>query len=139
MPTQGKKITSTARERRKLRIRKKVSGTSEKPRLSIFRSSKHTYAQVIADDGHRTIASASTLDKEVQATIAKLASGEDRSQNDSKRSSKSVLAARAVGIVLAERTKSAQVAQVVFDRNGFLFAGRVRALADGAREGGLNF
>lgn len=139
MATQGKKIINTSRERRKLRIRKKVSGTSEKPRLSIFRSSKHTYAQVIADDGHRTIASASTLDKEVQATLAKLVSGKDADQNESKSSSKSVLAARAVGIVLAERTKAAKVAQVVFDRNGFLFAGRVRALADGAREGGLNF
>jgi large subunit ribosomal protein L18 len=135
MATQGKKIASTARERRKLRIRKKVVGTAEKPRLSIFRSSKHTYAQVIADEGHRTIASASTLDREVQAALAKLTSGQD----EAKGSSKSVLAARAVGIVLAERTKAAKVAQVVFDRNGFLFAGRVKALADGAREGGLNF
>jgi large subunit ribosomal protein L18 len=135
MATQGKKIASTSRERRKLRIRKKVVGSAEKPRLSIFRSSKHTYAQVIADDGHRTIASASTLDKDVQAALAQLTSGED----EAKGSSKSVLAARAVGIVLAERTKAAKVAQVVFDRNGFLFAGRVKALADGAREGGLNF
>jgi large subunit ribosomal protein L18 len=140
MSTQGKKVASTSRERRKLRIRKKVVGTAEKPRLSIFRSSKHTYAQVIADDGHRTIASASTLDKEVQAALAKLASGQDEApKGSSKGSSKSVLAARAVGIVLAERTKAAKVAQVVFDRNGFLFAGRVKALADGAREGGLNF
>jgi large subunit ribosomal protein L18 len=139
MATQGKKVVSTSRERRKLRIRKKVVGTAEKPRLSIFRSSKHTYAQVIADDGSRTIASASTMDKEVQAAIAKLASGQDKAQAEAKSSSKSVLAARAVGIVLAERTKAAKVAQVVFDRNGFLFAGRVKALADGAREGGLNF
>jgi large subunit ribosomal protein L18 len=75
----------------------------------------------------------------VQAAIAKLASGQDKAQAEAKSSSKSVLAARAVGIVLAERTKAAKVAQVVFDRNGFLFAGRVKALADGAREGGLNF
>jgi large subunit ribosomal protein L18 len=135
MATQGKKVATTSRERRKLRIRKKVVGTVEKPRMSIFRSSKHTYAQVIADDGHRTIASASTLDKDVKAALAKLASG----QEEAKGSSKSVLAARAVGLVLAERTKAAKVAQVVFDRNGFLFAGRVKALADGAREGGLNF
>lgn len=135
MATHGKKIANTSREKRKLRIRKKVVGTVEKPRLSIFRSSKHTYAQVIADDGHRTIASASTLDKEVQAAVAKLAKG----QESSKESSKSVLAARAVGMVLAERAKAASVGQVVFDRNGFLFAGRVKALADGAREGGLNF
>jgi large subunit ribosomal protein L18 len=135
MATHGKKIANTSRQRRKLRIRKKVAGTVEKPRLSIFRSSKHTYAQVIADDGHRTIASASTLDKEVQAAVAKLAKG----QESSKESTKSVLAARAVGMVLAERAKAASVGQVVFDRNGFLFAGRVKALADGAREGGLNF
>jgi len=135
MATHGKKIAKTSREKRKLRIRKTVVGTVEKPRLSIFRSSKHTYAQVIADDGHRTIASASTLDKEVQAAVAKLAKG----QESSKESSKSVLAARAVGMVLAERAKAASVGQVVFDRNGFLFAGRVKALADGAREGGLNF
>ena len=135
MATHGKKIANTSRQRRKLRIRKKVAGTVEKPRLSIFRSSKHTYAQVIADDGHRTIASASTLDKEVQAAVAKLAKG----QESSKESTKSVLAARAVGMVLAERAKAALVGQVVFDRNGFLFAGRVKALADGAREGGLNF
>lgn len=135
MATQGKKIANTSRDKRKLRIRKKVVGTEEKPRLSIFRSSKHTYAQVIVDDGHRTVASASTLDKEVKAALDKLVKG----QEEAKGSSKSVLAARAVGMVLAERSKAAKVAQVVFDRNGFLYAGRVKALADGAREGGLNF
>jgi large subunit ribosomal protein L18 len=135
MATQGKKIANTSRDKRKLRIRKKVVGTEEKPRLSIFRSSKHTYAQVIVDDGHRTVASASTLDKEVKAALDKLVRG----QEQAKGSSKSVLAARAVGMVLAERSKAAKVAQVVFDRNGFLYAGRVKALADGAREGGLNF
>jgi large subunit ribosomal protein L18 len=135
MATQGKKIADTSRQKRKLRIRKKVVGTVEKPRLSIFRSSKHTYAQVIVDDGQRTVASASTLDKEVKAALEKLVKGQD----DAKGSSKSVLAARAVGMVLAERSKAAKVAQVVFDRNGFLYSGRVKALADGAREGGLNF
>ncbi|MFN4894170.1 MAG: 50S ribosomal protein L18 [Pseudomonadota bacterium] len=135
MATQGKKVASTSREKRKLRIRKQVVGTVEKPRLSIFRSSKHTYAQLIVDEGHRTIASASTLDKEVQAAVQKLASAAE----EAKGSTKSVLAARAVGLVLAERSKAAKVGQVVFDRNGFLYAGRVKALADGAREGGLNF
>jgi large subunit ribosomal protein L18 len=135
MATQGKRITNGARERTKVRIRKKVVGTAERPRLSIFRSSKHTYAQVIVDDGHRTIASASTLDKDVQSALAKLLKGQD----GVKGSTKSVSAAKAVGMVLAERTKAAQVSQVVFDRNGFLYAGRVKALADGAREGGLNF
>jgi large subunit ribosomal protein L18 len=103
--------------------------------LSIFRSSKHTYAQVIADDGHKTLASASTLDKDVQAEIAKLGKGEGVKTG----STKSMLAARAVGIVLANRSKAAKVEKVVFDRNGFLYTGRVKALADAARETGLVF
>ena len=135
MATQGKKLAKTAREKRKLRIRQKVSGTTDKPRLSIFRSSKHTYAQLIADESHKTIASASTLDKEVQAAIEKLV----KEEKSEKSSTKSVIAARAVGLVLAERSKAAKVGSIVFDRNGFLFTGRVKALADGAREGGLQF
>ncbi len=135
MATQGKKVAATSREKRKLRIRKKVVGTVERPRLSIFRSSKHTYAQVIADDGHKTLASASTLDKDVQAEIAKLGKGEGVKAG----STKSMLAARAVGIVLANRSKAAKVEKVVFDRNGFLYTGRVKALADAARETGLVF
>jgi large subunit ribosomal protein L18 len=135
MATQGKKLAKTARERKKLRIRKKITGTVERPRLSIFRSSKHMYAQLIVDEGHKTLVAASTLDKEVQAAISKLASEE----KGDKQSTKSVLAARAVGRVLAERSKAAKVGTAVFDRNGFLFTGRVKALADGAREGGLVF
>jgi len=135
MATHSKKAASTGRERKKLKIRRKVQGTVERPRLSIFRSSKHTYAQVIADDSRATVASASTLDKDVQAEIAKLA----KDAKDSKSSLKSVLAARAVGLVLAGRTKEKKVSKVVFDRNGFLYSGRVKALADGAREGGLEF
>ncbi|MFO0417509.1 MAG: 50S ribosomal protein L18 [Pseudomonadota bacterium] len=134
MATQGKKLAKTARQKRKLRIRAKIAGSADKPRLSIFRSSKHTYAQVISDEGSNTLASASTLDKEVQAIVAKLTK-----EAGDKSSTKSVSAARAVGMVLAERAKAAKVSQVVFDRNGFLYAGRVKALADGAREGGLNF
>jgi large subunit ribosomal protein L18 len=91
MATQGKKLVRTPRERRKLRIRKNVTGTVEKPRLSIFRSSKHMYAQLIIDGDHKTVVAASTLDKEVQAAIAKLASKEE----GDKKSTKSVLAARA--------------------------------------------
>lgn len=135
MATQGKKIAKTSRQKRKLRIRHKLEGTSDRPRLSIFRSSKHMYAQIISDSEKKTLVSASTLDKEVVAAIAKLA----EKAKDAKSSSKSVCAARAVGLVLAERSKAAKVAQVVFDRNGFLYAGRVKAVADGAREGGLNF
>jgi large subunit ribosomal protein L18 len=135
MATQSKKVTSGARERSKLRTRKKVQGSAERPRLSIFRSSKHTYAQVISDEGHSTLASASTLDKEVQAQIVNLT----KEVKDAKNSTKSSLAARAVGLVLAQRSKAAKVEKVVFDRNGFLYTGRVKALADGAREGGLEF
>ena len=135
MATQGKKLAKTARQKRKMRIRQTVTGTAEKPRLSIFRSSKHIYAQVISDVDKNTLVSASTLDKEVQDAIAKLV----KESKDTKSSTKSVCAARAVGLVLAERSKAAKVAQVVFDRNGFLYSGRVKALADGAREGGLNF
>ena len=135
MATQGKKVAATARDKRKLKIRKRVTGCVERPRLSIFRSAKHTYAQIIADDNQKTLASASTLDKDVQAEIAKLAKQADGGRS----SSKSVLAARAVGVVLASRSKAAKVSSVVFDRNGLLYTGRVKALADGAREGGLQF
>lgn len=135
MATQGKKVAGTSREKRKLKIRKRVVGSVERPRLSVFRSSKHTYAQLIADDSHKTIVSASTLDKDVQAEIAKLTKQAEGSSS----SSKSVIAARAVGIVLATRSKTAKVSKVVFDRNGFLYTGRVKALADAARETGLDF
>jgi large subunit ribosomal protein L18 len=135
MATQGKKIAATSRAKRKLKIRKKITGSEERPRLSIFRSAKHTYAQLIADESHKTVASASTLDKEVQAEIAKLAKQAEGGAS----STKSVIAARAVGIVLANRSKAAKVSRVVFDRNGFLYTGRVKALADAARETGLDF
>jgi large subunit ribosomal protein L18 len=135
MATQRKKIASGPRERAKFRIRRKVNGSVARPRLSIFRSSKHTYAQVIVDDSQKTLASASTLDKEVQATIERLVKSSEA--EGGKSSSKSVLAARAVGLVLAARSKEASVSQVVFDRNGFLYTGRVKALADGVREGGV--
>jgi large subunit ribosomal protein L18 len=135
MATQGKKVASTKRAKTKLKIRKKISGTGERPRLSIFRSSKHTYAQLILDDSGKTVASASTLDKEVVSALAKL----PKEETNGKSSSKSVAAARAVGLVLAERAKAAKVSTAVFDRNGFIYSGRVKALADGAREGGLVF
>ena len=134
MATQAKKVAKNAREKRKLRIRQKVSGTETRPRLSIFRSCKHTYAQLVSDTGHKTIASASTLDKDVKERLVQLASKEEGSKD----SQKSVLAALAVGLILAERAKGASVSEVVFDRNGFLYTGRVKALADGAREGGLS-
>jgi large subunit ribosomal protein L18 len=109
------------RARRKRRIRKKVSGSSDRPRLSVFRSTTHIYAQVINDDTQATLAAASTVQKAVGAE------GNKTEQ------------AKAVGRALAKACLAAGVTKVVFDRNGFNYHGRVKALADAAREAGLNF
>lgn len=108
-----------ARRRRHRRVRKKVRGSAARPRLAVFRSTKHTYAQLIDDDAGRTLASASTVDKELTTT------------------SKGVDAAKAVGALLGDRAKAAGVTTAVFDRGGFRYHGRVAAVADGAREAGL--
>jgi large subunit ribosomal protein L18 len=113
-----------ARLKRHLRIRKKISGTAERPRLSVFRSSKHIYAQLIDDEKGITLAFASTLDKELRGKIT---------------NGGTVEAARQVGELIAKRAKEKGVAKVVFDRGGYLYHGRVQALADAAREGGLEF
>ena len=102
----------------KYRIRKNVTGTAERPRLSVFRSNKQIYAQVINDVNGTTLASASSLGLEKMPKIEQ---------------------AQKVGALLAEKAKAAGVDAVVFDRNGYLYHGRVKALADAAREGGLNF
>lgn len=137
MAIQGKKGQKVSpRVRSKIKIRKGLSGTNERPRISVFKSSLHTYAQVISDVTARTIVSASTREKEVIDELAKL----DTQESDrSAKSTKSVLAARAVGVVLARRSKEQKIERVVFDRNGFVFHGRIKAVADGAREGGLDF
>lgn len=109
------------RERRKLRIRKKISGTAERPRLSVFRSAKHIYAQVIDDTSGTTLAHASTLSKGAPA---------DGTKSDD---------AKAVGKLIADLCKKQNVTKVVFDRNGYLYHGRIVALAEGAREAGLDF
>jgi large subunit ribosomal protein L18 len=113
---------STKKEQRRLkikfRIRKNVSGTAERPRLSVFRSNKQIYAQVINDLTGKTLASASSLGLEKLPKIEQ---------------------AKKVGALVAEKAKAAGVEKVVFDRNGYLYHGRVQALADAAREGGLNF
>lgn len=114
----------TARKRRQKYVRLKLSGTAERPRLNVFRSHQHIYAQVIDDSTGHTLASASTVDKEVVAMIA------GKKKKDQ---------AAIVGKVVAERAKNAGLSQVVFDRGGYLYHGRVKALADGAREGGLEF
>ncbi|SNC62736.1 LSU ribosomal protein L18P [Kytococcus aerolatus] len=109
-----------SRERRHARLRKKVTGTSERPRLAVHRSSRHMFVQVIDDTVGRTLASASTMEPELRASEA------DKSAK-----------ARKVGELVAERAKAAGVEVVVFDRGGNRYAGRVAAVADGAREGGL--
>jgi len=107
-----------------MRVRGKVVGTEKRPRLSIFRSAVHIYAQAIADDSKRTLAEASTLSKELAGSLAGM---------------KRVDEARAVGRLLAKRLQAAGIENVVFDRGRFLYHGRVKALADGAREAGLKF
>src|SRR5687768_4653442 len=117
--------TDTGFGRRKTRVCKSVRKAAHgRPRLSVFRSSKHIYAQVIDDAQGHTIASASSIDKDMRG---KLKTGADTD------------AAAEVGKILAERAKAAGVTQVVFDRGGYLYHGRVKALADAAREGGLSF
>lgn len=110
------------RTRRHARVRKKIRGTAERPRLAVFRTSKHIYAQVIDDDAGVTLASASTVEGDVKGS----AGG-------------TVDAATAVGKRVADRAKSAGIDAVVFDRGGFRYHGRVAAVADGARETGLKF
>ncbi|MEZ0310258.1 MAG: 50S ribosomal protein L18 [Myxococcota bacterium] len=112
----------TGRQRRKLRVRKKVFGTAERPRLNVFRSAKHIYAQVIDDDKGMTLAAASSLAE----TVKKM---------DGKKSD----IAKAVGSAVAQACKAANITAVVFDRNGYRYHGRIKAVADGAREGGLQF
>jgi large subunit ribosomal protein L18 len=112
-------------ERRKQRARHKLRQMNRlRPRLTVFRSSRHIYAQIIDDAAGRTLAAASTLDAGVKTDVK---TGADKA------------AAIAVGKLIAERAKAAGVAQVIFDRGGYIFHGRVKALADAAREGGLDF
>ena len=107
------------------RIRKRVAGTPERPRLAVFRSQAHIYAQVIDDDSGRTLCAASSLDKELKDDGAK------RGAN--------VAAAKKVGQLIASRAKEKGIQDVVFDRGGFQYHGRIKALADAARESGLKF
>ena len=112
------------RLRRHARVRKKISGTAEAPRMSVFRSLKHIYVQLIDDNKGVTLCSASTEQKDVAAKVVKLTKTE---------------AAKVVGKTVAEKAKKLGIETVVFDRGGYLYTERVQALADGAREAGLNF
>lgn len=111
-------------QRRKRRVRQRIFGTPERPRLNVFRSRAHIYAQIIDDVKGTTLAAASTLDKTLRTSL---------------KSSGTIEAAKAVGKLLAERAKAARVQTVVFDRGGRLYHGRVKALAEASRESGLQF
>ncbi len=111
------------RLKRKARIRRKMSGTAERPRLTVYKSLKHIYAQVVDDSTGRTLAFASSLSKELKGK------DEGDKKEDAKR----------VGRLVAEKAKAANVTQVVFDRNGFPYQGRIAAVAEAAREAGLEF
>ena len=117
--------SNIARERRSMRVRRKIAANSGgRMRLSVFRSSKQIYAQVIDDEKGHTLVAASSLEKAMRERL---------------KTGATVEAARVVGKELAERAKKAGVAKVVFDRGGYMYHGRVKALAEGAREGGLDF
>ncbi len=118
------KRADIGRRRRQERVRKKVVGTDMRPRICVFRSNKHVYAQVISDNQGKTLAAVSTLSKSLAPTI---------------KDSKGIAVAKQVGLAVAKACKEKNITRVVFDRNGFLFHGRVKAVADGAREGGLEF
>ncbi len=118
------KSRSEARLRRHLRVRKRIRGTPERPRLNVFRSLAEIYAQVIDDEAGHTLVSASSIDRELR---------------DKMDGTKKTDQARLVGKVLAERALAKGITRVVFDRGGYRYIGRVKALAEGAREGGLEF
>ena len=111
-----------ARKRRHKRVRRRVSGTAARPRMSVYRSNRNIFAQVIDDVGMRTLVACSTIDKELAPALADL---------------KKVDAAKRVGLLVGERAKAAGIEAVVFDRGGYRFTGRVAAVAQGAREAGL--
>jgi large subunit ribosomal protein L18 len=120
-----KKIKSVRRRRKKLHIRKKITGTSERPRLAVFRSAKNIYVQIIDDLNNRTLTSVSSLSPDLKPEVSK--------------AKNKVEAAKLVGKGIAEKAKSMKIKKVVFDRGGYLYHGRVKAVADGARENGLEF
>ncbi|MBC7876470.1 MAG: 50S ribosomal protein L18 [Anaerolineales bacterium] len=118
------KSRSVARERRHVRVRKHVSGTAARPRLNVFKSLTGIYAQIVDDNEGNTLISASTVDKELREKMKGM---------------KKIEQAKAIGKAVAERAASKGISSVVFDRGGFRYVGRIKALADGAREGGLQF
>jgi large subunit ribosomal protein L18 len=120
----AKNSRSESRIRRHVRVRRKVSGTPERPRLSVFRSTAEIYVQVIDDEAGNTLVSASSIDHDLRSQL---------------NGAKKLEQARMVGKLVAERARAKGIQQVVFDRGGYRYIGRVKALADAAREGGLDF
>ena len=120
----SKKSRAEMREKKHMRIRNRFSGTAERPRLAVFRSNNHMYAQIIDDTVGNTLVSASTLDKELKAELEK---------------TNNVDAASKLGTVIAKRAMDKGISEVVFDRGGFLYHGKIEALAEAAREAGLVF
>ena len=120
----SKKSKAALREKKHMRVRNRLSGTAERPRLAVFRSNNHMYAQIIDDTVGNTLVSASTLEKEIKAELEKT--------ND-------VDAAAYVGKIVAKRAMDKGITEVVFDRGGFLYHGKIKALAEAAREAGLVF
>ena len=120
----NKKSRTEVRMKKHRRIRNRFSGTAERPRLAVFRSNNHMYAQIIDDDKQHTLVSASTLQKGVKAELEK---------------TNNVEAAAHLGTVIAKRALDKGITTVVFDRGGYIYQGKVKALADAAREAGLNF
>lgn len=120
----NKASKNATRKKRHQRVRNKVTGTAEKPRLNVFRSTKHMYAQIIDDMAGKTLAAASTLDADVKAELSSTSNKE---------------AAKKVGELVAKRAKENGIEEVTFDRGGYIYHGRVQSLAEGAREGGLKF
>jgi len=120
----NKTARNVARKKRHMRIRNKISGTAVRPRLAVFRSNNHIYAQVIDDDAQHTLVAASTMEKDIREKIEKTGNVE---------------AARIVGEALAQKAVARGITEVIFDRSGYLYHGKVMALAEAAREGGLKF
>ncbi len=121
------KTSEDRRDRIKLRLRKRMTGTEGRPRLSVFRSLSHIYVQVIDDMSGKTLVAASSIEPSIKGTLAAKARGSNRA------------GAQAIGKLVAERALAKGIKQVVFDRNGFLYHGRIRAVAEAAREAGLQF
>ncbi len=120
----SKKSRTQVREKKHMKLRNRFAGTAERPRLCVYRSNMHIYAQIVDDDAQKTLVSASTVQKDIKAELERT--------ND-------VAAAAYVGKVIAERAKEAGITSVVFDRGGYVYHGKVKALADAAREAGLEF